>query len=96
MTAPANREELVAAVLPPAMELATAYTASGDDPALFWDTMRRAVADTGAADPVTGTAQLLFGLSALSGILLDQLAKVSGQDKAFVLAQIHRLYLSQS
>jgi hypothetical protein len=93
MTTPANREELIAAVLPPAMELATAYTAADDDPALFWDTMRRAVHDAGADDPAAGTAQLLFGLSALSGILLDRIADLTGQDKSHVLAEIHQLYL---
>ncbi|GAA1772539.1 hypothetical protein [Luedemannella helvata] len=91
----APREEFLATVLPPALELATAYAASEGDPALFVTTMRRVVDESmQATDPSTATAQLLFGMSALCGILLDDLADHEGTDRAAVLAQVHRLYLA--
>ena len=94
MTAAQGREQFIATVLPPALELATAYTASEDDPALFVTTMRRVVSDSmTTSDPTTATAQLLFGMAALTGILLDDLCQQSGRDRTDVLAEIHRLYL---
>jgi hypothetical protein len=35
-----------------------------------------------------------FGLSALSGILLEEVAEATGRDQAQVLADIHRGYLT--
>ena len=66
--------------------------------ALFIETMRRVVGESmQAEDPVTATAQLLFGLFALCGlcgILLDDLAERAGVDRAAVLAEAHRLNLT--
>ena len=91
----ATRAEFLATVLPPALELATAYTQSEHDPALFIETMRRVVGESlQAEDPLTATGQLLFGLSALCGILLDEMAERAGIDRAAVLAEVHRLYLT--
>lgn len=92
---PINRDEAMAAVLPAALELTTAYTAATDDPSLYWETMRRVVGESlTGADPATAIAQLVFGLSALSGILLDHLADETGRDRAAVLAEIHRAHLA--
>ncbi|BCB88831.1 hypothetical protein Psuf_061440 [Phytohabitans suffuscus] len=85
----------MAAVLPAALELTTAYTAAGDDPSLYWEAMRRVLGESlDGVDPATAMAQLIFGLCALSGILLDQLAEQTGQDRAGLLAEIHRVYLT--
>jgi hypothetical protein len=90
-----TRAEFLAVMLPPALELATAYTQSEHDPALFIDTMRRVVGESlHTDDPSTATAQLLFGLSALCGILLDDLAENTATDRAAVLADVHRRYLT--
>ncbi|BCB77181.1 hypothetical protein GCM10022251_57300 [Phytohabitans flavus] len=92
---PTTPEAAIAAVLPAALELTTAYTAASDDPSLYWQTMRRVLGESmDGADPATAMAQLIFGLSALSGILLDDLAEHTGQDRAALLAEIHRAYLT--
>ena len=91
----AAKADFLATVLPPALELATAYTQSEQDPALFIETMRRVVGESlQAQDPLAATGQLLFGLSALCGILLDDLAERAGVDRAAVLAEVHRLHLT--
>jgi hypothetical protein len=87
--------DAVATVLPAALELTTAYGAAADDPGLFWETMRRVVGESlTGADPARAVAELLFGLSALSNLLLDELAEHTGQNRADVLAEVHRSYLS--
>jgi hypothetical protein len=90
-----DADRLAARVLPAALELATAYTAAGTEPALFWEAMRRVVgeAQTGA-DPARAVAELVFGQAALAGILMDELASQTGQDRADVIAEIHRRYLA--
>ncbi len=47
-------------------------------------------------DPAEALAGLTFGLSALSGILLDQVAvaEATGRDQVQILADIHRYYLT--
>jgi hypothetical protein len=86
---------MLAAVLPPALELMTAFTASDDDPDFFWQAMRRVVGESlTGADPGQAVAELVFGLSALSGILLDQLAEQSHRDRNALLADLHRAYLA--
>lgn len=86
---------MVVAVLPPALELMTAFSCSRDDPALFWQTVQRLLGESmTGADPGRALAELVFGVSALSGILLDQLAQATDRDQAQILANIHRSYLN--
>jgi iron/manganese superoxide dismutase-like protein len=47
----------------------------------------------GARDPLRGLAEMIFGLSSLSGILLDELAGVTGRSRGEVLHAVHRRYL---
>ena len=87
--------EALAAVLPPALELMTAWTEAGEDPRFFWEAMRRVVGDSlTGADPGRAVAELLFGLSALGGILLDQLAETGERSQAQLLQQLHHTYLA--
>jgi hypothetical protein len=74
----------------PAVELVTAWTHAGDDPRFYWDAVQRVMSDVTApdADP-HALAQLIFGLSSLGGILLDQVARFSEQDPAVVLSAIN-------
>jgi hypothetical protein len=95
--APQPSAGALAAVLPPALELMTAYTSSGTDPRFFWDAMRRVVGDSlTGADPARAVAELLFGLSAVSGILLDQLAEAGDRSPGELLQDLHRDYLTGS
>jgi len=90
----AGREEMLAGVLPPALEVMTAFTQSGEDPGFFWDAVQRVLGDPlEGGDPGESVARLTFGLSALSGILLEEIAEATGRDQAQVLADIHRGYL---
>ena len=83
----AGREEMIAGVLPPALEVMTAFTQSSDDPGFFWQAIQRVLGEPQeGGDPGEALAGLTFGLSALSGILLEE-------DQAQVLADIHRSYL---
>jgi len=92
----AGREEMLAGVLPPALEVMTAFTQSGDDPGFFWDAVQRVLGDPlDGGDPGETLALLTFGLSALSGILLAEIAEATGRDQAQVLADIHRGYLAR-
>ncbi|MDQ7905059.1 hypothetical protein RB614_11055 [Phytohabitans sp. ZYX-F-186] len=43
---PTGPEAAIAAVLPAALELTTAYAAAGDDPSLYWQTMRRVLGES--------------------------------------------------
>jgi hypothetical protein len=66
-------------VLPPALEVLTAWSIAETEanPAVFRQAMARALSDAAATpDPLQGLAQMMFGLSSLSGILLDELAGV--------------------
>ncbi len=93
---PVDPSQVTAAVLPAALELTTAYACAGDEPDLYWQTMRRVVGESlSGADPAQAMAELLFGLSALSSILLDDLARLTGRGPAEVLAELHRTYLSE-
>jgi hypothetical protein len=91
-----ERQDIIAGVLPPALEVMTAFTQSRDDPAFFWQALQRVLGEPlhGGANPAETLAGLTFGLSALSGILLDQVAEATGRDKIRVLADIHRSYLA--
>jgi hypothetical protein len=82
--------------LPPALEVLTAWSIAEAeaDPAVFRQAMDRAIGDAaGAQDPLRGLAQLIFGLSSLSGILLDELADATGRPRGEVLHAVHLRYL---
>ena len=82
-------------VLPPALETLTAWTmACEEDPRFFHDAMQRVLADAlGSQDPQRAMAELLFGMTSLSGILLEELAASSGRTPSELLVQVHADYL---
>jgi hypothetical protein len=89
-------DELLHTVLPPALEVLTAWSIAETeaDPAVFRQAMDRTILDAvGTPDPLRGLAEVMFGLSALSGILLDELADVSGRSRGEVLHAVHLRYL---
>jgi hypothetical protein len=89
-------DELMRTVLPPALELLTAWSIAETeaDPVVFRHAMNRAFGDaTGAQDPWRGLADMMFGLSSLSGILLDELAQATGRSRGEVLHAVHLRYL---
>ncbi|HET9256463.1 MAG TPA: hypothetical protein VFO16_14860 [Pseudonocardiaceae bacterium] len=84
------------AVLPPALEVLTAWSIAETeaDPSVFRQAMDRVIADAALTrDPLRGLAEAIFGLSALSGILLDELAQATGWSRGEVLHGIHLRYL---
>jgi hypothetical protein len=86
---------MIAGVLPPALEVMTAFTQSRDDPGFFWQAIQRVLGEPQeGGDPGEALAGLTFGLSALSGILLEEVAAATGRDQTQVLADIHRSYLA--
>jgi hypothetical protein len=85
------------AVLPVALEVLTAWSiaAAEADPSVFRHAMDRALGDAvAAADPGRGLSEMIFGLSSLSGILLDELAETTGRSRGEVLHAVHRRYLT--
>ena len=83
-------------MLPPALEVLTAWSIAETeaDPAVFRQAMNRAIGDAAAAqDPLRGLAEMMFGLSSLSGILLDELAQATGRSHGEILHTIHLRYL---
>ncbi len=89
-------DELLHAVLPPALEVLTAWSIAETeaDPSVFRHAMNRAIGDVaGTADPFRGLSEMIFGLSSLSGILLDELAEVTGRSRSEVLHAVHLRYL---
>ena len=85
------------AVLPPALEVLTAWSIAETDadPAVFREAMDRTIVDAaGTQDPLRGLAEVIFGLSALSGILLDELTQVTGRSRGEVLHAVHLRYLN--
>ncbi len=92
-----NPDELVHTVLPPALEVLTAWSIAETeaDPSIFHHAMNRAFGDAaGAADPWRGFADMMFGLSSLSGILLDELAEATARPRGEVLHGINQRYLN--
>lgn len=84
------------AVLPAALEVLSAWSIAENeaDPAVFRQAMDRTIGDAvGGAEPMRGLAQVIFGLSSLSGILLDELAGVTGRSRGEVLHAVHLRYL---
>jgi hypothetical protein len=91
-----NSDELMHAVLPAALEVLNAWSIAENeaDPSVFRQAMDRTIGDAvGAAEPMRGLAQVIFGLSSLSGILLDELAGVTGRSRGEVLHAVHLRYL---
>ncbi|HWR48501.1 MAG TPA: hypothetical protein VN327_12955 [Pseudonocardiaceae bacterium] len=89
-------DELLHTVLPPALEVLTAWSIAETeaDPSVFRHAMNRAFGDAaGAQDPWRGFADLMFGLSSLSGILLDELVEATGRSRGEVLHAVHLRYL---
>jgi hypothetical protein len=85
------------AVLPSALEVLTAWSIAETeaDPSVFRHAMNRALGDAAAtADPLRGLSAMIFGLSSLSGILLDELAQSTGRSRGEVLHAVHRRYLN--
>jgi hypothetical protein len=92
-----NPDQLVQAVLPPALEVLSAWSVAQAeaDPSVFHQAMGRAIGDAmQAADPLRGLAEMIFGLSSLSGILLDELARVSGRSRGELVRELHLRYLT--
>lgn len=87
------RDEQAAGFAPPALpqavELLTAMTEAGEDPAFFWTAVQRVMAD---ADSGTAVAELVFGLTSLSAILLQHLADAAGTTPEFLLGQLATVY----
>ncbi len=89
-------DELMHTILPPALEVLTAWSIAETeaDPAIFHHAMNRAFGDAGGAqDPWRGFADLMFGLSSLSGILLGELAAATGRSRGDILHAVHLRYL---
>jgi hypothetical protein len=89
-------DELLHTVLPPALEVLTAWSIAETeaDPSVFRQAMDRTLSDAaGAQDPLRGLAEMMFGLSSLSGILLDELAEATGRSHGEVLRAVHLRYL---
>jgi hypothetical protein len=89
-----ERDQAVAAMLPPALELMTALTQSEEHPRFYWEAIQRVLGESlTGADPSKALAEVVFCLSALSGILLDRLAEQTGQKRVDLLAELHRDYV---
>ncbi|WP_239308199.1 MULTISPECIES: hypothetical protein [unclassified Frankia] len=87
----------MAACLPVAIEIMTAYTDSVDDPAFFWESVQRVMTDGAQRiNPAAAMAELVLGLATLCGITLNDLADRSGSDLAArdILRDIQRTYVS--
>ncbi|MGH3821759.1 MAG: hypothetical protein ACRDRA_02775 [Pseudonocardiaceae bacterium] len=90
-------DQLLHAVLPPALEVLTAWSIAETeaDPSVFRLAMNRAIGDAAATtDPLRGLSEMFFGLSSLSGILLDELAEATGRSRNEVLYAVHLRYLT--
>lgn len=94
---PGGPDELMRVLLPPALEVLTAWSIAETeaDPSVFRHTMNRAIGDAAAAaDPLRALSEMIFGLSSLSGILLDELAEVTGRSRGEILHAVHLRYLN--
>ncbi len=91
-----NPDELMHAVLPAALEVLNAWSIAEIEaaPAVLHQAIDRTIGDAvDARDPLRGLAEMIFGMSSLSGILLDELAGVTGRSRGEVLHAVHRRYL---
>lgn len=91
-----NSGEVQRRTLPRALELLTAWSIGENGEAEFFDeALDRAIADALKSDDhVRGTGEILFGLSSLSGILLDELAAATGRTHSQVLNALHSSYVA--
>lgn len=93
-----DADQMMHAVLPPALEIMTAWSIAETDadPAVFHQAMNRTIGDAARSEePVRGLAQMMFGLSSLSGILLDDLAESTCRSRGEVLQAVRRRYLDR-
>jgi hypothetical protein len=90
-----GRDDLLAALLPPAIEVLTAWSVAEDgDPAEFTAAMDRVINDvTTSPDPRKALARLMFGQTSLAGVLLDEIAELTGSSREDVLQAVHRRYV---
>jgi hypothetical protein len=81
--------------LPPALELLTAWSIGENGEAEFFDqALDRAVADAlRTDDPTRNTAEILFGLSTVAGLLLEELASATGRTHSQVLNALHNQHV---
>jgi hypothetical protein len=93
---PPGPDELLHTVLPPALEILTAWSIAETeaDPSVFHQAMNHTLSETTSTqDPLQGLAEMIFGLSSLSGIPLDELAQVTSRSHGEVLHAVHLRYL---
>ena len=90
----ADRDAVLAGMLLPALEVMTAFQQSQGNPAFYWQAVQRVLADRSGEGDGAAVSQLTFGLSALAGILLDDLSAATGQDPGRILADLHSRYLA--
>ena len=96
MTGDNGSAEVNRRTLPRALELLTAWSIGENGEAEFFDeALDRAVVDAMKADdPLRSTAEILFGLSSLAGLLLDEWAKSTGQTHSQVLNAVHNQHVT--
>ncbi len=82
--------------LPPALELLTAWSIGENGEAEFFDeALDRAVGDAlRTDDPSRRTAEILFGLSTVAGLLLEELASATGRNHSQVLNALHNQHVT--
>jgi hypothetical protein len=82
--------------MPPALELLTAWSIGENGEAEFFDeALDRAVADAlRTDDPTRHTTEILFGLSSVAGLLLDELAIATGRTHSQVLNALHNEHVA--
>lgn len=87
--------DVTQSVLPSALEIVTAWAASEtDDPALFRQTLERVLREVFAEeDPGRAVAELIFGMSSISGILLGELSEQTGASREQIIQRIRENYL---
>jgi hypothetical protein len=73
-----------------AIELVAAWSHGADDPGLYWSAVERVMRDVTAPGASAGAlAELIYGLSALGGILLGELAAQQRTDPAALLRAVN-------
>lgn len=79
------------------MEVMAAWSAAeeGDPGAVPPGIAPGPIRGVGRPDPSQAVAEVVFGMSSLSGILLDDLADATGRARGQVLNGVHRRHLSE-
>lgn len=86
-------EQFAPPSLPLAVEIISAWTQAGDDPAFFWHAVQRVLADAlDDVEPSQRLAEIVFGLSSLGGILAQQLADAGDTSAEVVLQRVAAAY----